>query len=125
MVPQQNEWLFTYVDDSGNTALGFGSDQNGMKVIVDGVTCSVDSVLGSSDLPSSMTALCLLWSSATGQVGVYFGGNYWTKTCSSSSGRSLGGGGVFQLGGERCSYFRHPSVSFHPNHRDDAAIVRE
>ena len=99
-VPQQKEWIFTYYDRSNNVALSLGSDQSGMKMIIDGVTCSIDSIISSSDFTTSMKPFCVLWTSSNGRVAVYFNGNYWAKTCSSSSGHTVPSGGVFRLGGK-------------------------
>ncbi|XP_070705940.1 adhesion G-protein coupled receptor G6 [Pempheris klunzingeri] len=96
---KQKEWIFTYYD-SDDVALSLGSDQSGMKMIVDGVECPIESIISSSDFTSSMRPFCVLWTSSNGRVAVYFNGNYWAKTCSSSSGRSVPAGGRFQLGGQ-------------------------
>ncbi len=100
LVPEQKEWIFTYYDSANNVALSLGSDQSGMKMIVDGVTCSIDSIISSSDFTSTMKLFCVLWMSSNGRVAVYVNGNYWAKTCSTSSGRSVPAGGLFRLGGE-------------------------
>uniref|UniRef100_UPI0037E8AD3C adhesion G-protein coupled receptor G6 isoform X2 n=1 Tax=Semicossyphus pulcher TaxID=241346 RepID=UPI0037E8AD3C len=97
---KQKEWIFTYYDSSNNVALSLGSDQSDMKMVVDGVTCSIHSILPSSEFTSSMKPFCVLWTSSNGRVGVYFNGNYWAKTCSSSSGHSVPAGGHFRLGGQ-------------------------
>ncbi|XP_074541487.1 adhesion G-protein coupled receptor G6 isoform X2 [Halichoeres trimaculatus] len=97
---KNEEWIFTYSDTSRGTALSLGSDKNGMKIVVDGVVCPIDSILPASEFTSSMKPFCVLWTSSNGRVGVYFNGNYWAKTCSSSSGHSVPGGGSFRLGGQ-------------------------
>ncbi|XP_036942729.1 adhesion G-protein coupled receptor G6 isoform X2 [Acanthopagrus latus] len=93
-------WIFTYYDTSNNVALSFGSDQSGVKMIIDGVVCSIDSIIPSSSFTSSMKPYCVLWDSSNGRVAVYFNGNYWAKACSSSSGHSVPAGGLFRLGGQ-------------------------
>ncbi|XP_030261171.1 adhesion G-protein coupled receptor G6 isoform X5 [Sparus aurata] len=93
-------WIFTYYDTSNNVALSFGSDQSGVKMIIDGVVCSIDSIIPSSSFTSSMKPYCVLWDSSNGRVSVHFNGNYWAKTCSSSSGHSVPAGGLFRLGGQ-------------------------
>ncbi|XP_062415675.1 adhesion G-protein coupled receptor G6 isoform X2 [Pungitius pungitius] len=98
---KQREWIFSYYDSSGMEALSLGSDPSGMKVMVDGVVCPVDSILSPADFTSSMRRYCLLWTASDGRVGVHFNGNYWAKTCSSSAGRSLPAGGRFRLGGQQ------------------------
>ncbi|XP_031735807.1 adhesion G-protein coupled receptor G6-like isoform X2 [Anarrhichthys ocellatus] len=97
---KRREWIFSYYDGSGNEALSLGSDQSGMKVIVDGVVCPVDSIISSANFTSSMRPYCVLWTSSNGRLGVYFNGNYWAKTCSSSGGHSVPAGGQFRLGGQ-------------------------
>uniref|UniRef100_A0A8C4IFP4 Adhesion G-protein coupled receptor G6 n=1 Tax=Dicentrarchus labrax TaxID=13489 RepID=A0A8C4IFP4_DICLA len=69
-------------------------------MIVDGVVCPIDTILSSTDFTSTMKPFCVLWTSANGRVAVYFNGNYWAKTCSTSSGHTVPGGGQFQLGGQ-------------------------
>ncbi|XP_035534267.1 adhesion G-protein coupled receptor G6 isoform X3 [Morone saxatilis] len=98
---KQKEWIFTYYDTSSNVALSLGSDQGSMKMIVDGVDCPIDTILSSGDFTSTMKPFCVLWTSANGRVGVYFNGNYWAKTCPTSSGHTVPGGGRFQLGGQQ------------------------
>uniref|UniRef100_A0A8C4IFT2 Adhesion G-protein coupled receptor G6 n=1 Tax=Dicentrarchus labrax TaxID=13489 RepID=A0A8C4IFT2_DICLA len=98
---EQKEWIFTYYDTSSNVALSLGSDQGDMKMIVDGVVCPIDTILSSTDFTSTMKPFCVLWTSANGRVAVYFNGNYWAKTCSTSSGHTVPGGGQFQLGGQQ------------------------
>lgn len=100
VVPEQKGWIFTYYDTSNNVALSFGSDQSGVKMIINGVVCSIDSIIPSSSFTSSMKPYCVLWDSSNGRVSVHFNGNYWAKTCSSSSGHSVPAGGLFQLGGK-------------------------
>ncbi|XP_042359474.1 LOW QUALITY PROTEIN: adhesion G-protein coupled receptor G6 [Plectropomus leopardus] len=97
---KQKEWIFTYSDSSSGVALSLGSDQSGMKMIVDGVTCPIDSIISSSDFTSTMKPFCFLWTSSNGRVAVYFNRNYWAKTCSSSTGHSVPAGGRFRLGGQ-------------------------
>ncbi|CAB1440499.1 unnamed protein product [Pleuronectes platessa] len=97
----QREWLFTYFDSSSTVRLSLGSDQAGMTLIVDGVSCSIDSILSSSDFTSSMESFCVVWTSSTGLVAVYFNGNYLTRTCPSSSGHTVPAGGQFRLGGQQ------------------------
>lgn len=100
LVPEQKEWIFTYYDSSNNVALSLGSTQNGVQMIIDGVSCSVDSIISSADFTSSMKLFCVLWTSSNGQVATYFNGNYRTKTCSTSTGHFVPAGGQFRLGGE-------------------------
>ncbi|XP_044024032.1 adhesion G-protein coupled receptor G6 isoform X4 [Siniperca chuatsi] len=103
---KQTEWIFTYYDRSNNMALSLGSDQSGMKMIVDGVICPIDSIITSADFTSSMKPFCVLWTSSNGRVAVYVNEQYWAKTCATSSGHSVPGGGLFRLGGQQ---------SFHGN----------
>lgn len=81
--------------------LGLLSKGGVLQLLVAGVSCPLDqSGLSSSSFTSSMTPLCLQWSSADGQLGVLLRGHFWTETCSESSGRLLPPGGRFQLGGQ-------------------------
>ncbi|XP_061602265.1 adhesion G-protein coupled receptor G6 isoform X2 [Cololabis saira] len=97
---KEEEWLFSYYDGSSAVRLALGSAGSGMQLVVGDVSCSVDSIISSSDFTRSMRPFCVLWTSSNGRVGVFFNGNYRGKTCSSSSGRSVPAGGLFQLGGE-------------------------
>uniref|UniRef100_A0A3P8TZH0 Adhesion G-protein coupled receptor G6 n=1 Tax=Amphiprion percula TaxID=161767 RepID=A0A3P8TZH0_AMPPE len=97
---KQKEWFFTYYDRNNNAKLSLGSDQTGMKMIVDGVICPIDSIISPSDFTTSMEPFCVLWTSSNGRVAVYFNGNYWAKACSTSSGHSVPNGGIFRLGGQ-------------------------
>uniref|UniRef100_A0AAQ6AE05 Adhesion G-protein coupled receptor G6 n=1 Tax=Amphiprion ocellaris TaxID=80972 RepID=A0AAQ6AE05_AMPOC len=97
---KQKEWFFTYYDRNNNAKLSLGSDQTGMKMIVDGVICPIDSIISPSDFTASMEPFCVLWTSSNGRVAVYFNGNYWAKACSTSSGHSVPNGGIFRLGGQ-------------------------
>lgn len=79
--------------------MSVGADQNGMQMVVDGVSCSLSSVLSPTDVSSSMKMLCFLWTSASGQVSVYSDRKFSTKACSMSAGRMVTPGGHFRLGG--------------------------
>ncbi|XP_026163983.1 adhesion G-protein coupled receptor G6 isoform X10 [Mastacembelus armatus] len=96
---KQAEWFFTYYDTQGNTALSLRSDQSGMKLTVDRVDCSISSIISSTDFTSAMKHFCVLWTSSTGQVAVYFHDTYKTQPCHTSSGHFVLGGGQFVLGG--------------------------
>ncbi|XP_039649779.1 adhesion G-protein coupled receptor G6-like, partial [Perca fluviatilis] len=95
---KQKEWLFTYHDRSNNVALSLGADQTGMNLIIDLLPCSIDSILSSADFSNAMKPFCVLWTSSNGRLAVYFDGNYRAKTCSTSTGHLVPGGGVFRLG---------------------------
>ncbi|XP_075314768.1 adhesion G-protein coupled receptor G6 isoform X4 [Odontesthes bonariensis] len=99
---KQKESLFIYYDgdDENNVHLSFGSEKSMLSVVIDGVVCPVDSLISPADFTSSMKPFCFTWTSSSGQVALYFNGNYGTTTCSGSSGRSVPAGGVFQLGGQ-------------------------
>ncbi|XP_057678693.1 adhesion G-protein coupled receptor G6 isoform X3 [Corythoichthys intestinalis] len=97
--PQQAEWIFTYLDADGNPALALGAENGRVRLVLEGATCSLDSVVTPADWTTSMSGLCLLWASSGGRVGIYFKGDHWTKTCSDSAGLSVSGGGTFRLGG--------------------------
>lgn len=98
--PLQEEWIFTYSDSSGQVALSFGWDQNGVRLIVGGASCSMDSIISASHFTSYMKPVCILWASSNGQVGVYVDGTFRTETCSTSIGHLVPAGGRFQLGGQ-------------------------
>ncbi|XP_055005317.1 adhesion G-protein coupled receptor G6 isoform X6 [Boleophthalmus pectinirostris] len=97
---KQKEWLFSYYDSSNGVALSFGANQEEMYLIVDGRECSVDSLMTQSNLTSSMTPVCVVWTSASGKVVLYYNNQYLSKSCSALSGRSVPAGGLFQLGGQ-------------------------
>ncbi|KAG7508937.1 hypothetical protein JOB18_029412 [Solea senegalensis] len=97
---KQREWLFTYFDHSRNIVLSLGSAHSTMSMIVDGVSCSVTSILSSADFTSSMKTLCLTWTSSDGVVTLYFEGQYQTTSCPASRGHSIPAGGQFRLGGQ-------------------------
>lgn len=80
-------------------ALSFGCDHDGVRLIVGGASCSVDSIISASHFTSYMKPFCILWASSNGQVGVYVDGTFRTETCSASIGRLVPAGGRFQLGG--------------------------
>uniref|UniRef100_A0AAV2K8F2 Adhesion G-protein coupled receptor G6 n=1 Tax=Knipowitschia caucasica TaxID=637954 RepID=A0AAV2K8F2_KNICA len=96
---KQKEWFFSY-DSSSNVALSFGTDKE-MKLVVDGQECSVDSLITQANFTSTMTPVCVVWTSANGKVVIYYNSQYLTKTCSGLSGRSVPAGGLFQLGAQQ------------------------
>lgn len=79
--------------------MSVGADQDGMQMVVDGVSCSLSSVLSPADVSSSMKMLCFLWTSASGQVLVYSDRGLRAEACSRSAGRTVTPGGRFRLGG--------------------------
>ncbi|KAM4632862.1 adhesion G-protein coupled receptor G6 [Polymixia lowei] len=97
---KEKEKVFTYSGGSGGVALSFGGERTGMELVVDGQVCSVESLITSSDVTSSMKPICVTWTSTTGRVAVYFNSNYRARTCSLTSGRSVSTGGEFRLGGQ-------------------------
>ncbi|XP_024912482.1 adhesion G-protein coupled receptor G6 isoform X3 [Cynoglossus semilaevis] len=97
---KQKEFFFSYYDPSGELRLALGSAQSGMVLVVDGVSCSVQSLLSSSDVTSSMKSICSSWTSSSGTVALFFNGQYQTSTCTASSGHSLPAAGQFRLGGQ-------------------------
>lgn len=70
-----------------------------MQMVVDGVSCSLRSVLSPTDVSSSMKMLCFLWTSASGQLFVYSDRKFSAKACSTSAGHVVTPGGHFRLGG--------------------------
>lgn len=100
---KNKETIFSYTrleDSSGDEALSFGMNQDGMALVMSNETCLVDSILNPSDFTSTMKPFCLTWASTTGKVALYYNSNYRTKTCSNTSGRLVGAGGLFRLGGK-------------------------
>lgn len=102
--PGQNEWLFTYHDTNNNVALALGADASGAVMTIDGVSCSIKSILSPTDFNSSMQPCCVLWASPGGQVEVFLNRRKLVSTCSSSAGRSVPAGGLFRLGGELTTF---------------------
>uniref|UniRef100_A0A4W5R2S6 Adhesion G-protein coupled receptor G6 n=1 Tax=Hucho hucho TaxID=62062 RepID=A0A4W5R2S6_9TELE len=100
---KNKETIFSYTrqeDSSGDEALSFGKNQDGMALVMSNETCLVDSILNASDFTSTMKPFCLTWASTTGKVTLYYNSNYRAKTCSNTSGRLVGAGGLFRLGGK-------------------------
>ncbi|XP_042177631.1 adhesion G-protein coupled receptor G6 isoform X12 [Oncorhynchus tshawytscha] len=100
---KNKETIFSYTrqeDSSGDEALSFGMNQDGMALVMSNETCLVDSILNPSDFTSTMKPFCLTWASTTGKVTLYYNSNYRTKTCPNTSGRLVGAGGLFRLGGK-------------------------
>ncbi|XP_035650081.1 adhesion G-protein coupled receptor G6 isoform X6 [Oncorhynchus keta] len=100
---KNKETIFSYTrqeDSRGDEALSFGMNQDGMALVMSNETCLVDSILNPSDFTSTMKPFCLTWASTTGKVTLYYNSNYRTKTCPNTSGRLVGAGGLFRLGGK-------------------------
>ncbi|XP_045576783.1 adhesion G-protein coupled receptor G6 isoform X10 [Salmo salar] len=98
---KSKETIFSYTrqeDSSGEEALSFGNNQNGVALVMSNETCLIDSILNASDFTSTMKQFCLTWASTTGKVTLYYNSNYSVKTCSNTIGRSVGAGGLFRLG---------------------------
>uniref|UniRef100_A0A6Q2Z0W3 Adhesion G-protein coupled receptor G6 n=1 Tax=Esox lucius TaxID=8010 RepID=A0A6Q2Z0W3_ESOLU len=88
-----------HTGNSGNVALSFGKNQDGMALVTSTETCLVDSILNATDITSTMKPFCLTWNSSTGKVTVYYNSNYRDKICSNMIGHSpVGAGGLFRLG---------------------------
>ncbi|XP_056261110.1 adhesion G-protein coupled receptor G6 isoform X4 [Seriola aureovittata] len=98
---KQKEWIFTYFDTNNNERLGLGCNRAGiMSLIVGVVICPINDIFSASDITSTMKRFCVMWTSSNGQVGVNFNGNHRFKSCPSSVGRTIPGGGQFRLGGQ-------------------------
>ncbi|XP_008299365.1 adhesion G-protein coupled receptor G6 isoform X4 [Stegastes partitus] len=97
---KQKEWIFSYYDRNNNVRLSLGFDQTGMKMVVDGMICPINSIISPSDFTTSMKPFCVLWESSNGRVAVFFNGDYWIKACSTSSGHTVPAGGTLRLGGQ-------------------------
>ncbi|XP_026070456.1 adhesion G-protein coupled receptor G6-like isoform X1 [Carassius auratus] len=100
---KSTETIFTLSDASVTSILAFEKTVRGMELFIDGSICSVNDLLTSSDITSSMTPMCLTWTKSTGLVAVYFGGRYRAKTCATSQIYTLRSGGVLQLAGKGSS----------------------
>ncbi|XP_071323519.1 adhesion G-protein coupled receptor G6 isoform X2 [Trachinotus anak] len=98
---KQKEWIFTYYNSNNKVSLSLGSSQAGMMIIIDEVSCPINNIISSSNFASTMKRLCVLWNSSNGQLGIYFNGNYSSKTCSTTIGHSVKNGGQFRLGGQQ------------------------
>uniref|UniRef100_A0A4W5P1C7 Adhesion G-protein coupled receptor G6 n=1 Tax=Hucho hucho TaxID=62062 RepID=A0A4W5P1C7_9TELE len=98
---KSKETIFSYTrqeDSSGEEALSFGNNQDGVALVMSNETCLIDSILNASDFTSTMKQFCLTWASTTGNVTLYYNSNYRAKTCSNTIGHSVGAGGLFRLG---------------------------
>ncbi|KAM9551840.1 adhesion G-protein coupled receptor G6-like isoform 13-T13 [Salvelinus alpinus] len=98
---KSKETIFSYTwqeNSSGEEALSFGNNQDGVALVMSNETCLLDSILNASDFTSTMKQFCLTWASTTGKVTLYYNSNYRVKTCSNTIGRSVGAGGLFRLG---------------------------
>ncbi|XP_016342916.1 adhesion G-protein coupled receptor G6 isoform X5 [Sinocyclocheilus anshuiensis] len=100
---KSTETIFTLSDADGTSILAFEKTDRGMELFIDGSYCSVNDLLTSSDITSSMTPICLTWTKSTGLVAVYFGGQYRAKTCAASQFYTLPSGGILQLAGKGSS----------------------
>ncbi|XP_058612248.1 adhesion G-protein coupled receptor G6 isoform X6 [Onychostoma macrolepis] len=100
---KSTETIFTLSDADGRSILAFEKTDRGMELFIDGSYCSVNDLLTSSDITSSMTPICLTWTKSTGLVAVYFGGHYRAKTCAASQVYTLPSGGILQLAGKGSS----------------------
>ncbi|XP_051510930.1 adhesion G-protein coupled receptor G6-like isoform X2 [Myxocyprinus asiaticus] len=100
---KSTETIFTYTDAAGTSVLAFEKTARGMEMFIGSSSCSVNNLITSSDITSSMMPICLTWTKSSGLVAVYFGGNYRTNTCSASQIYTLQSGGLFQLGGQGSS----------------------
>ncbi|XP_048035940.1 adhesion G-protein coupled receptor G6-like isoform X2 [Megalobrama amblycephala] len=100
---KSTETIFTLSDAAGTSILAFEKTRRGMELFICGSYCSVNNILTSSDITSSMTPICLTWAKSTGRVAVYFGGRYQFNTCSTSQLYTLQGGDILQLAGKGSS----------------------
>ncbi|XP_051732518.1 adhesion G-protein coupled receptor G6 isoform X17 [Ctenopharyngodon idella] len=100
---KSTETIFTLSDAAGTSILAFEKTTRGMELFIGGSYCSVNDILTSSDITSSMTPICLTWTKSSGHVAVYFGGRYKANTCSTSQVYTLRGGDILQLAGKGSS----------------------
>ncbi|KAM6964893.1 adhesion G-protein coupled receptor G6 [Aplochiton taeniatus] len=99
---KQKESVFTYLDPAGGTALALACDKGSMELTVAGQICTVETVLTSSDITSTLKQFCLTWESASGRVAFFFDGNYRALTCGTTAGQVVASssGGLLSLGGQ-------------------------
>uniref|UniRef100_A0A8C1C2G0 Adhesion G-protein coupled receptor G6 n=1 Tax=Cyprinus carpio carpio TaxID=630221 RepID=A0A8C1C2G0_CYPCA len=100
---KSTETIFTLSDADDTSILAFEKTARGMDLFIIGSYCSVNDLLTSSDITSSMTPICLTWTKSTGLVAVYFGGQYRYKTCATSQVYTLPSRGTLQLAGKGSS----------------------
>ncbi|KAL1253931.1 hypothetical protein QQF64_016160 [Cirrhinus molitorella] len=100
---KNTETIFTLSNASGTSILAFEKTERGMELFINSTYCSVNDLFTSSDITSSMTPICLTWSKSSGNVAVYFGGHYESKTCAASKVYTLQSGGILQLAGKGSS----------------------
>ncbi|XP_067240296.1 adhesion G-protein coupled receptor G6 isoform X16 [Chanodichthys erythropterus] len=100
---KSTETIFTLSNAAGTSILAFEKTTRGMELFIGASYCSVNNILTSSDITSSMTPICLTWTKSSGRVAVYFGGRYQANTCSTSQVYTLQGGDLLQLAGKGSS----------------------
>ncbi|XP_051501108.1 adhesion G-protein coupled receptor G6 isoform X2 [Myxocyprinus asiaticus] len=100
---KSTETIFTYTDAAGISVLAFEKTVRGMELFIGSSYCSVNNLITSSDISSSMKPICLTWTKSSGLVAVYFEGRYQTNTCSASQVYTIQSEGLFQLGGKGSS----------------------
>ncbi|KAJ8396174.1 hypothetical protein AAFF_G00020410 [Aldrovandia affinis] len=99
------EKIFSYAD-SGGDILVFGMADTTMALNVNSVECDLSAILNHSDLTSAMKPFCLTWASSSGRVALY-SNEYRTTSCTASKLQTLGGGGLFKIGGDPNSFNGH------------------
>lgn len=97
---KSTETIFTLSDGGGTTYLAFEKTGSGMVLYIGSSYCSVNDLITSSDITSSMTLVCLTWTKSSGLVAVYFGGHYRANSCAASQIYTLQSGGILQIGGK-------------------------
>lgn len=97
---KSTETIFTLSDSGGTTYLAFEKTASGMVLYIGSSYCSINDLITSTDITSSMTLICLTWTKSSGLVAVYFGGHYRASSCAASQVYTLQSGGVLQVGGK-------------------------
>ncbi|XP_065112209.2 adhesion G-protein coupled receptor G6 isoform X5 [Paramisgurnus dabryanus] len=100
---KSTETIFTLSGAAGTSILAFEKTARGMELFIGSSYCTINDLITSSDITSSMMLICLTWEKSSGLVAAYSGGGYRASTCLASQAYTLQGGGVFQIGGKGAS----------------------
>nr|XP_055042589.1 adhesion G-protein coupled receptor G6-like isoform X15 [Misgurnus anguillicaudatus] len=100
---KSTETIFTMSSAAGTSILAFEKTARGMELFIGSSYCTINDLITSSDITSSMMLICLTWEKSSGLVAVYSGGGYRASTCLASQAYTLQGGVVFQIGGKGAS----------------------
>nr|XP_055042602.1 adhesion G-protein coupled receptor G6-like isoform X10 [Misgurnus anguillicaudatus] len=100
---KSTETIFTMSSAAGTSILAFEKTARGMELFIGSSYCTINDLITSSDITSSMMLICLTWEKSSGLVAVYSGGGYRASTCLASQAYTLQGGVIFQIGGKGAS----------------------